>query len=323
MLILQAIDNLTKEELIDIISLIECSKSLKAKLKVLKGKGIEVLEVSAKAVEKTITTITTRITRGRKTLKPAIFKNIKHRNIYVDIFAEKEKMAQKLNMYSAYSLKFCLLVNLKALAHSKGMFPEQICEDVIKKVARFYRIKTSSRSDIEIERKIFEKFIEKSINQIKDMVDSGAIDETKLEKEVNESLKSLSRLEKERIMKELKLDELSYRSIKNILTGIATGSGIYLFAESAGFSLYIATSIFLKSISTLLGVTFPFTVYVGASTILGFLTGIFGVSLITAIFTSSSLLQIHKQVNLNTLSLIVSILYSKTLLSEQYQLTQG
>ena len=310
MIFLQEIENLSREELIDIISFIE-GINTKGILKLVGktiGKGTEkagkLLDKISNFFKKKISKNTTEISIEKKLA--TIFGKIKP-------FDNIDRVKEKIKDYDIYTLKFYLLCTLRDYIRCKEKTQESIARGVIRYIGKNERIKTDSKSEIEIEEEIFRKSMENLISRINKIIKDE--DETDLEKEVNKHIAELSSMEKERMLKELRLNELSYRSLKKIFITGMSGIGIYTFAENAGFSLFMATSIFIKSISTILGITFPFIVYTGASTILGFLTGFFGISLILVGTSVVIITKNRNKLKSDILSLILLTIHCRSIVN--------
>ena len=115
-------------------------------------------------------------------------------------------------------------------------------------------------------------FLEIMVEQFKDL------DNTKQKKVLEEMVDKLNNLSSDELKEfknKMNIDEVTNESIKKILLG----GGIYsMFAGAVGvvgFPAYLFLISFVKGISSIIGITFPFGVYIGANSAMAFLSSWF------------------------------------------------
>jgi hypothetical protein len=162
-----------------------------------------------------------------------------------------------------------------------GAVPKKDCADsavisrkVLDQVAKQMKIDTKMVAPEEVERIVFEKYVEDLLKKIQEaLAKSGPEQEAELERELQESLGKMSRGNLEAMRKAMNLDELTARSLMGVFKSggvtVATLTAVHAF----GFGAFLALTTMIKALSLLIGVAFTFGTYTAATSFLGFLIG--------------------------------------------------
>lgn len=126
------------------------------------------------------------------------------------------------------------------------------------------------------------RFQEEALSNLRKAVSKMSVQERSgLERQISADLQNLSPEEREKIQRDMKLDELSGEALTTAL--IAAGGPFASIGalSAAGFGAYLALTTIIHAVATtLLGITLPFAAYTTATSALSLLTGPIGWALV-------------------------------------------
>lgn len=193
---------------------------------------------------------------------------------------KNNELLSELNMLSKSELMLRLILaiedRLKAQYNFKttDKFNMSLLEDaLIDSAAKKYKFKNLTTNEekiasikIEVEKEMKEIRIKNS--------DLNAKEEREMEQAIQEELENLTPEEEREIKEQLKIDELSGKAIKELLTKSGGALSLMMISTLAGFSSYIALTTIMHAIfTTVLGITLPFAAYTSATTLMSILAG--------------------------------------------------
>jgi hypothetical protein len=173
-----------------------------------------------------------------------------------------------------------LLADLAGVPKDKSQDPRQFSLKVIMEAASALKIETKLVAPEDVERMVFEKYVEDLIVQIRKKLQKGGPDlEEQLEKELYGLLAKMTAGEQEAIKQAMGLEELSATAMLNIfksgaITLVALGG-----LHTAGFGLFLAAVTMLNAFALLTGLSLGFGVYMATTSFIGFITGPVGMVL--------------------------------------------
>tara|TARA_A100001015_G_C14917962_1_gene683116 strand:- start:333 stop:1211 length:879 start_codon:yes stop_codon:yes gene_type:complete len=127
---------------------------------------------------------------------------------------------------------------------------------------------------------------------------------------LEEEFRKYGEIDKNHLINELKLDNLSNKTFINIFRdALVAGTGISLI-KTLGFSTFIKMSSSIFAIGSTFGITLPFVYYTSASSLLSFLLGPVGFGLILIGLGSRRLVNLYSEINRERLLIAIVVLHA-------------
>lgn len=204
-----------------------------------------------------------------------------------------------------------LLAELGKVPEEKRQNPRELSLKVISEAARALKIDTNMVSPEDVERLVFEKYVENLIAQIRKQLKKGGPElEDQLEKELRGLLEKMSAGEQESIKQAMGLDHLTARAILNIFKSGGAALAVLGSLHAAGFGLFLAAVTTLKAFTLLTGMSIGIGTYMATTTFLGFLTGPVGMLLAMTLASGTvGLFQYRKHRQALLLNLVTTMHY--------------
>jgi uncharacterized protein YaaW (UPF0174 family) len=230
---------------------------------------------------------------------------------------EIPKQRERLSQLSEPKLRHRLVRLIGELAGVKvnsASIPESLTSKTLTAVARYLKINTQLVSAEDVERLIFERYVEDLLRKLKTgLKDLKPDEEQRLEELLRGELDGLSSGEREAIKKSMKLDELTEKTLLNIVKSGGIAAGTLIAMDVAGFGLFLAATTMLNAFSLLIGTTFAFGTYTALTAFLGFLTGPIGAPLAVVLVTGTAGGFGYRSFRLSMLTTLVCSLHARLL----------
>jgi uncharacterized protein YaaW (UPF0174 family) len=335
MLFLTAIDRMDKDELLDLLAFAESATFQSAMREAVesgigKGKrfasasfrwgskvllsGQSFLDSSKYRISRTTGRTLGAAGRGSETVADFV-RSVKfdpHR-LTEEIPKQRERLAQLSEAKLRHRL-VRLIGELAGVKVNSASIPENLTSKTLMAVARYLRINTQLVSGEDVERLIFERYVEDLLKKLKaGLKDMKPDEEQRLEELLREELDRLSSGDREAIKKAMKLDELTEHSLLQMVKSGGIAAGTLMAMEVAGFGLFLAATTMLHALSLLIGTTFAFSTYTAATAFLGFLTGPIGATLAVVLVTGTTGGFGYRSFRLSMLTTLVCSLHARLL----------
>lgn len=339
MLFLAAVEQLSREELCNHISLLRgvsiasCTRDEAAKFgrkgAALLGKGTAKLEhwfngAGQRAVQKggryqrfgpLFEATAGRLGDGSQRLE-------RYATMPVTVLQERiEAQRQEQMLCSVEVLRNRLLSDLAELAGVDDGWqkdPRLLSRAVLSRCARHLEIKNPSPDGVALENQIAEAFYHAQLQIVQEHLARQTDEEAAaFEAALDVRLEQLASADREAILATLKLDELSGRTLRRAIRSGALTVATLGSLNAAGMGAFLALSTALSALSLLVGVSFPFAVYSGASSGLGLLLGPAG-ALLVALVPAGVLFSQRKRLHDSLLAGVVSALHASLHMSGQF-----
>ncbi len=207
-----------------------------------------------------------------------------------------------------------LVGELAGVKVERASIPDNLPSKTLIEVARYLKINTQLVAAEEVERLIFERYVEDLLRKLKaGLKDLKPNEEQKLEEVLREELNKLSSGDREAIKKAMKLDELTEQSLLKMVKSGGITVGTLIAMDVAGFGLFLAATTMLKAFSLLVGTTFAFSTYTATTAFLGFLTGPIGATLAVVLVTGIAGGFGYRAFRLSMLTTLVCSLHARLL----------
>lgn len=193
---------------------------------------------------------------------------------------EFQKTRQELEDLTDQGLRrrlYNAVADLAGVGEAERADPEKVARQALVAAAKHLGITTELLSPAELERQVCEKSIQKMMEQLEERLKQmSPEEEARLEEHLRELLEKMSAGEQEAIRQALGMEKLTAQALLAVLrTGTLTLGGLVAL-NMAGFGLYLAAATGLKAMALLLGIALPFKAYLAVSTALGVILGPLG-----------------------------------------------
>lgn len=182
---------------------------------------------------------------------------------------------------------------------------------VLKECALHYDISIEFTTDDAVEVLVAKAFLEDSLESLRKLMTSEQLDESELEKLLDEQLKGMASGDISAIQQAINVESITGKSLlESIKKGTLT-AGALTALGATGFGAFMALSTIIKAFTLLIGVTAPFAIYTGAASVLGVALGPIGMIGLPLLVSGMFTLKGYKKHRRALLAGIVAELHSK------------
>jgi|YelNatPaOPRAMG01_1025707.scaffolds.fasta_scaffold23892_5 hypothetical protein len=339
MLFLSAIDKFNREELLDLLAFAQAATflaSMRQPTEAMVAKTKKSLETAGKTTSSFLTKLRDKTNGSSNRISSLCARGLgamargsgkaacRLEEVSFTPFQLAEQIKEereKLQARSTDELRqqlISLLAKLGKVSGNKRQNPLELSLKIISEAARALKIDTRLISPEDVERLVFEKYVENLIAQIrKRLQKEGPKFEDQLEKELRELLEKMSAGEQEAIKKAMGLDQLTAKALLNIFKSGGAALAVLVGLNAAGFGLFLAAVTTLQAITLLTGLSLGFGPYMVTTTILGFMTGPLGMVLTTTLASGTAGLWQYRKHRRNLLLNLVATMHYRLTVNDQ------